>query len=405
MYIHRTLSAHILEANAYFQVLFLTGPRQVGKTTLLQNLQQDKRTYISLDDLATRMAAIEDPAGFLDRLQLPVLIDEVQYAPNLFPYIKMIVDREKKPGLFWLTGSQQFSLMKNVSESLAGRVAIFDLKGLSLSEELGLYETKPFLPTPAVIKERQQRTPLSAQDVFFRMWRGSFPSVVLSEGKTWQRFYESYVTTYIERDIRDYLNVGNILAFRKFMQVAAARTGQMLNYREISKEMGVSEPTIKSWFGLLELTGLVFLLQPYFPNLNKRLIKTPKFYFMDTGLCCFLTKWLNPDVLENGGMAGPMLETYVVSEILKSYIHNGRSPQIYYYTDREKHEVDVLLEENGQIHPIEIKKSASIRYSNFKGFDFLQNLKRPIGAGCVLSFNNTVLPIGTGVDVVPIGLI
>ena len=406
MYLSRTLSNSILEANEYFYVIFLTGPRQVGKTTLLQNLQKEERSYISLDDLDTRIAANQDPAGFLERLKLPILIDEVQYAPNLFPYIKMVVDREKKPGLFWLTGSQQFAMMKNVSESLAGRVAIFELQGISLAEELGHFNASPFLPTLEIIKERQAvRTTLTAKNIFQRIWRGSFPNVVLSKGKTWQRFYESYISTYIERDIRDYLKISNIAAFRQFIQIAATRTGQKLNYRDISKEIGISEPTIKSWFSLLQMSGIITLLQPYHSNINKRLIRTPKLYFMDTGLCCFLTKWLNPEVLENGAMAGALLETYVCSEIIKSYLHNGRTPPIYYYADRDKKEIDLLIEENGKIYPIEIKKSSSIHSTNFSHFDFIEKIKIPLGHGAVLSFNKSVLPISPQIDVIPIGFI
>ena len=407
MYIQRTLAQQILEANKNFKVILLTGPRQIGKTTLLENLQKGSRSYVSLDVLDTRLAAKEDPAGFIERLDLPVFIDEVQYAPELFAYIKMVVDAEKKTrGLFWMTGSQQFSMMKNVSESLAGRVAILSMQGIALAEEEGRPDTPPFIPTVGKLKHRQKiaRT-LSVKDIYFKIWRGSYPDVVTAQGRNWQRFYESYVSTYVERDARDYLNIDNLAAFRKFIQVAAARTGQMLNYREISKEVGVSEQTIKSWFHVLQATGLVTMIYPYSTNIGKRLLKTPKFYFLDTGLCCYLTRWINPDVLERGAMAGAMLETYVVSEIIKSYIHNGISPPLYYYGDKEKREVDVLLEQSGHIHPVEIKKAATIRGRGFKGFEFLSNLNTPIGHGCVLCFGKLWIPYNKEIDLVPIGYV
>lgn len=405
MYIKRTIEQHILDVNKSFKVLLLTGPRQIGKTTLLENLQKESRSYVSLDALDIRLSAKEDPAGFIDRLSLPVLIDEVQYAPELFSYIKIAVDKEKaKKGLYWMTGSQQFSMMKDISESLAGRVAILSMRGISLSEEEGRPETPPFIPTPDVLKQRHEiARPLPLKDVYYKIWRGSYPDIVTRKGDGWQKFYESYVLTYAERDARDYLQIDNLVAFRKFMQVAAARTGQMINYREISKEVGVSEPTIKSWFSVLEATGVVALIYPYYKNVGKRVLKTPKFYFLDTGLCCYLTKWVNPDVLESGAMSGAMLETWVVSEIIKSWLHNGMDPPLYYYADKEKREVDLLIEQAGHLHPIEIKKTASVRNSGFKGFDYLKNLKTPIGHGCILCFSTSFIPFNGEIDIVPIG--
>lgn len=406
MYIQRSLNQSILEASRSFPVILLTGPRQVGKTTLLKNLQKNKRSYISLDDLDKRISAEQNPKEFIDRLKRPVLIDEVQYAPNLFPYIKIAVDKAKKPGLFWLTGSQQFSMMKNVSESLAGRVAIFKLQGISLAEEEDRPLTPPFLPSVNVLKERQKTVKLiSIKKLYKKIWRGSYPQLVANKKTPWQLFYESYITSYIERDVRDYLRIDNLAAFQKFIRVTAARTGQMINYREISKDVGVSEPTIKSWLHVLQATGLITIIQPYFNNRTSRLLKTPKFYFMDTGLCCFLTGWLNSDVLERGAMAGAFLETYVVTEIIKSYIHNGCSPQIFYYINKDKKEVDLLIEQTGCLYPVEIKKSTSIRNIKFRGFDFLKQLKVPIGQGCLLYPGSSFLPVKPNVDVVPISFI
>lgn len=406
MYIKRTIGSTVTKTGRSFKVLLLTGPRQVGKTTLLRKLREKERSYVSLDETDARFSAKRDPAGFIDRLKLPVLIDEVQYAPELFPYIKVRVDKTKKNGLFWLTGSQQFAMMKNVSESLAGRVAVLDLQGISLAEDQGRPQTPPFIPKVEVLNEREKiAESLGAGEIFRKIWRGSYPHVVVDQGETWHRFYQSYVTTYVERDVRDYLKIDDLMAFHKFIQVAAARTARMLNYREISRDVGVSEPTVRSWFGVLRATGLVETIHPYFRNTAKRLLKTPKFYFMDTGLCCYLTGWTNPEVLEKGAMAGPMLETYAVSEIIKSYIHNGASPRVYCYADKDRREVDLLIEENGCIHPVEIKKTASVHVSGFRGFDFLANLKTPIGHGCVLCFHKKLVPLSGEIDIVPIGYI
>lgn len=401
--IKRTLAQAIKETSDSFKVLMLTGPRQVGKTTLLQEVQKESRSYVTLDDIGVRLSAQNDPAGFLDRLSLPVLIDEVQYAPDLFPYIKMIVDREKKSGMFWLTGSQQFEMMKNVTESLAGRVAILNLQGISLAEEQGRADDLPFLPTPERIKSRKTAHNLSIKAAYHIIWRGSYPDVVVQNGKNWERFYSSYISTYIQRDVREFLDIRDTAIFHKFMQIAAARTGQLINYTDIARDVGVSEPTVKTWLNVLHTSGIITLLQPYFNNQTKRLVKSPKLYFMDTGLCSYLTGWLNPDVLERGAMSGAMLETWVVSEIIKSYLHHGRTPRIFFYRDKEKKEVDLLIEENGTIYPIEIKKTASIQNMNFKGFDMLDKLGIPIGHGGVLCFTKNLLPISQGIDAIPMG--
>ena len=406
MFIERTLLRPWRQASRAFPVLLLTGPRQTGKTTLLKHLKSKNRSYISLDSLDTRIAARQDPAGFIQNLKLPVLIDEVQYAPELFPYIKITVDEVKKPGLFWLTGSQQFLMMKNVSESLAGRVALFELQGLSLAEEEKRPHTSPFIPTPDILKKRSQVSRyIPVQDIYKKIWRGSYPQVLVQKGKTWKLFYESYLTTYIERDVREYLKIGNIMSFRKFMLVMAARTGGKLNYRKISNDTGVSEPTVKSWIQVLEATGLIRLIYPYFTNITKRMLKTPKFYFMDTGLCCFLTGWLNPQVTGRGAMAGPLLETYAVSEIIKSHLHNGQSIRnFYYYTDKDQNEVDLLMERAGKLHPIEIKKSTSLQHIHFKGLSIVQ--KHPTtDTGCVLCFHKMVLPLRHKIYSCPISYI
>lgn len=340
--------------------MLVTGPRQVGKTTVLQNCETQPRTYVSLDTLENRELAKNDPTLFLQRYPAPVLIDEIQYAPELFPYIKASVDKEKKSGMYWLTGSQQFHLMKNVSESLAGRVGILQLEGLSQDEKNGHPDVPPFLPTEEYIKAKvQNATETDLLKIYELIWKGSYPKLYPADSDYWAVFYESYMQTYIERDIKALSAVGNELDFVKFMRALAARTGEMLNYSELANDVGVSQPTIKSWLSILQASGLVYILRPYYNNVGNRFIKTPKVYFMDTGLACYLTGWKTPEVLESGAMSGNMFETYVVSEIIKSYWHNGKQPDIYYYRDKEKREIDVLLHENGTLYPVEIKKKAT----------------------------------------------
>ena len=407
MYLTRTLEKSIQKVSDFFPVLLVTGPRQVGKTTILQACGREGRNYISLDTLENRSLAQNDPALFLQRFKAPLLIDEIQYAPQLFPYIKAAVDEKKQSGMYWLTGSQQFHLMKNVSESLAGRVGILHLEGFSQAERDGQPERRLFLPTPKVIEDRAAFAPKTdIEAVFHQIWKGSYPRMHEADDDMWQFFYDAYVQTYIERDIRDLGSVGNELDFLKFMKVLAARTGQLLNYSDIARDVGISAPTVKAWVSLLQTSGLIFILQPYHNNINSRVIKTPKVYFMDTGLVCYLTGWNAPQTLENCAMSGELLETYVISEIVKSWWHNGKQPNIYYYRDKDRREIDVILEENGVLYPIEIKKKSNPNAGDIKAFDAVETvLKQKRGHGAVLCMARTHLPITAEVDAVPISYI
>jgi predicted AAA+ superfamily ATPase len=405
-HIPRTLAGSIRKASQHFGAVLLTGPRQVGKTTLLETLEHSTRSYVTLDHLGVRAAAKEDPAAFIERLELPVLIDEVQYAPELFPYIKIAVDKAGQPGLFWLTGSQHFEMMKNVTESLAGRVGIRKLQGISLAEETGRPDSPPYVPSLALHRERQKvATPLSIGDVYQRIWRGSYPAMIGADASIWADFYESYLSTYIQQDIRTYLDVASIEDFYKFMQVAAARTGQLVNYADMAQDVGIKETVIKAWLNALKASGIITLLEPYFTNQTKRVIKTPKLYFMDTGLCAYLTRWTSPETLESGAMAGAMLETWVVSEIIKSFWHNGQAAPLYFYRDKEKREIDMLLDQNGTLHPIEIKKTVNPDKSMLKNFEVLEKLSKPVGYGALLCFTPALLPLAKDVDAVPVWMV
>lgn len=404
MYIKRTIEKSIERANKFFPVVLVTGPRQVGKTTVLQNCETQPRTYVSLDTLENRELAKNDPTLFLQRYPAPVLIDEIQYAPELFPYIKASVDKEKKSGMYWLTGSQQFHLMKNVSESLAGRVGILQLEGLSQDEKNGHPDVPPFLPTEEYIKTKvHSAAETDLLKIYELIWKGSYPKLYPADSDYWAVFYESYMQTYIERDIKALSAVGNELDFVKFMRALAARTGEMLNYSELANDVGVSQPTIKSWLSILQASGLVYILRPYYNNVGNRFIKTPKVYFMDTGLACYLTGWKTPEILESGAMSGNMFETYVVSEIIKSYWHNGKQPDIYYYRDKDKREIDVLLHENGTLYPIEIKKKSNPDKGDIKAFSVIETLKQKRGTGAVACMAPTHLPLTGDVNIIPVG--
>lgn len=402
MYINRTLEKHIKQLSNQFKVILVTGARQVGKSTLLKHCDPE-RNYVTLDDYRARELALNDPELFLQRYKAPLIIDEIQYAPSILSYIKIAVDNSDKKGQYWLTGSQQFHMMKNVTESLAGRVAIVDLKGLSLKELDGL-EQAPFIPTADNIESMRKSSKYhDLTDIYERIWRGSYPEVNTNTDTDWETFYKSYLRTYIERDIKDLNAVKNEMDFIKFLKVLAARTGQMLDYTDISKEVGVSSPTIKSWVSILVSSNIVYLLQPYFSNINKRIVKTPKIYFMDTGLCSYLTNWDNSQVLESGAMSGAIFETYVVSEIIKSYAHNIKEPNIYYYRDKDKREIDVIIERNGKLYPIEIKKSSNPDKSAIKNFSVIS--EDNLGNGAVVCLAKEDYPITKNINAIPISYI
>jgi len=400
----RTLSATILEASETFPVILLTGPRQVGKTTLLESLARNGRKYVTLDDLEQRNLAITDPALFLQTFPPPVIIDEVQYAPDLFPYIKMYADKHKRAGDFWLTGSQKFHLMKGVQETMAGRAAIIDLLGLSFHEMTGQSEYNPFLPDNLHIQKTAETSQkkYTLAEIYRIIWNGSFPKLFTDNYKNRELFYKSYIKSYIERDVKDSYQISNDIAFYNFIRAAAARTGQLLNYADMARDVNIDSKTAKAWLSVLERSGLVKLLEPYHNNFTKRIIKTPKLYFLDTGLCAYLTGWSSPEILEAGAISGAILETYVFSEILKSYWHNGKEGYIYYYRDNDQKEIDFIIESDGKLYPVEVKKTATPGLADIKNFSVLKGLKKEIGQGALICFREGIIPLSGEVTAIPV---
>jgi predicted AAA+ superfamily ATPase len=372
---------------------------------MLRRIAGEERKYVTLDDPLVREAAVRDPAGFVGRYAPPVIIDEIQYAPGILPYIKMYIDEHKSMGDFWLTGSQAFHMMKNVSESLAGRLAVVQMFGLSNSEIEGTPGAPFVCDHDVLLKRLRERRPLGVGEVYGRIFTGSFPSAYSGTPFMRETFYGSYVNTYLQRDVRDLTQVGDELTFLSFMTACAARTSQMVNYADLAKDVGISAPTAKQWLSVLVSSGIVALIQPYFTNTLKRAIKAPNMYFMDTGLCAYLTRWDSADTLEVSAMAGAFFETYAVSEILKSYYNAGRRPPVYYYRDTDGREVDLLLDANGALFPIEIKKTASPRRGDVRHFAALSQSGKPVGEGCLVSMYRDVVPLGDGAWTAPVWVV
>lgn len=406
MYYHRALKDSWLRFSRQFPVLLLTGPRQVGKTTFLKHICGKDRNYITLDDPSTRLLANEDPALFLKRFRRPILIDEIQYAPNLLPYIKMEVDSRKQPGDFWLTGSQQFQMMQGVSESLAGRVAIINLLGFSGRERYKCnLEIAPFLPDENTLKNRQAKYSTELTSIYKDIWTGSYPALIAGPAEDRDVYYSSYLQTYLQRDLKDLTQVGDESAFLRFLRACAARTGQLLNISNLANDADIAVSTAKRWLSILQASFVVSLVQPYHSNLTKRLIKAPKMYFLDTGLCSYLTEWSSPETLEAGAMSGAIFETYVFIELLKSWWHKGKSPSIYYYRDKDGKEIDFLIEQDQVIYPIEVKKAATIKRDWIRHFSVLKKLNKQIGDGCVISLCDKSFPIDEKNTALPISII
>lgn len=405
-YIARNLEKVVLEVTKEYPVVLVTGPRQVGKTTMLQKLMEGTdRNYVSLDDLNERNLAKTDPEMFLQLHKPPILIDEVQYAPELFVYIKIHVDKYHNAGDFWLTGSQVFKLMSGIQESLAGRVAVLSLTSLSQAEICG-GEMQPFtLDIEKLSARRKERTEADTGVIFDRIFRGSMPAIVSEKNSNSQIFYSSYLTTYIERDVRELSDAIDSLKFLHFITAVAARCGQILNIAEISRDADINQKQAKNWLGVLETLGLIFYLHPYSNNMLKRLVKTPKLYFYDTGLVCYLTKWSSAETLQSGAMNGAILENYVVAEIRKTYLNCGKDPYMYYYRDKDAREIDIILEHDGVLNPIEIKKSANPGSELIKVFKLLDKSSAKRSKGAVVCMKPELSAIDRENYIIPVWMI
>lgn len=383
-YINRLLENNIIKRAKSAKCLLLTGARQVGKSTILKRLFNDY-TYVSLDDKEMRMQIVEDVNLFFKNNNPPIIIDEVQKEISIFEKIKLMVDNSDDRGNFILSGSQKLFLLKNISESLAGRVSILNLSTLSLRECLSIDFNKHFVPTEEYIIEREKNIK-KIDDIWFYIHKGMYPELYSSD-REWEEFYNSYVNTYLERDINSIINVDSVV-FLKFLIAMASRTGEILNYRNISQTVGVSEPTIKTWVSILERTDLIYLLEPYSASSLSRAIKSPKIYFKDTGLVCYLTKWSSKDAVKVSQVGGNIFETFVVSEIIKSFANEGKDYRfnLFYYRGKDKNkydnEIDLIVEENGILYPIEIKMTATPKSemaSTNKILDKISDKRRGMG--------------------------
>lgn len=386
-YVQRHLEMKLQLIQRQFPILLLTGPRQVGKSTLLERIREPERTQITFDDPLLRAQADSDPALFFRNYHPPLLLDEIQYVPGLFPYLKMQVDRQRRDGDFWMTGSQAFSLMKNVGESLAGRVGILALQGISRREYDRDPFDLPFLPTEEYLEARRSAIPSSGRsDLWQAIHRGHMPELVFNPEKDWDVYYSSYVQTYLARDVRQLTQVADEALFLRFMVAIAARTGELLNHDAIAKDLGIHGETVRRWTSVLQTSGIIWLMPPYSNNHLKRAIKTPKVFFLDTGLAAWLTRWPTPETLANGAKAGSYFETWVVSEVVKSWLNAGvANPPMYFYRDRDGREIDLVIETADQLHPVEIKLSASPTLGMTKAFSALAEVpEKQLGTGAII---------------------
>lgn len=404
MYRKRLAETTVNTLSKMFGAILVNGPRQVGKTTMLKKITKDIR-YATLDDIIVRASAEEQSGTFFKDNPPPVFVDEIQKAPVLFEQIKMYIDRDNKKGQFYMCGSQQFKMMKGVSESLSGRIGLMTLLGYSLREIKGVDFNTPFIPTDEYFAERKKSLAnVDYDEIWNILHRGSMPELCENPDFDWQMFYGAYLRTYIERDVRDLTDIGDIVKFTRFMVAVAAMSGNLLNIASLSRDIGISQPTAERWLSVLVASNIVYLLQPYSNNVAKRAIKTPKVYFLDTGLAAYLTKWTTPEVLKNGAMAGAFFESFIVSEVIKSYYNRGvLEPPIYFYRDKEMNEIDLVIENAGVLHPLEIKKHADPTKKDIEAFSVLDKIPGIVrGNGGVICLYDKLISLTDKDRIIPV---
>lgn len=405
MYIHRQLESKFLKMSKFFKAVLVTGARQVGKTTMLKHLAEN-RTYVSLDDLDNLELAKSDPKLFFMRFKPPIIIDEVQKAPELFPYIKLLCDNSEEKGLFWLTGSEQFSMMKNVTESLAGRIGIMNLYPLSLNEiNMTSFTTPISFDIESLVQRENMAKPFDLNSIYTTIWKGGMPQVQFADSDERSIYFSSYIDTYLLRDVVSIGRVTDEIKFRKFLSVCAANVSEQLNLNTLATLTEISFPTAKSWLSLLERLHIIYLLEPYSNNKLKRLAKTPKLYFWDTGLASFLAKWLSPDTLLNGNACGSYFENFVVTELIKDLEYSSTNYDISYFRDSNSKEIDIFLEISNEIHPLEIKLSASPNKREVKKFNVLDSNEIKRGKGGIICMSSSVIPIDENNCYIPINIL
>ena len=406
-YIPRHLERKFKHMSSFFKAVLVTGARQVGKTTMLKHLAEGQdRTYVTLDNKMARELAQSDPALFFQTYRLPILIDEVQYAPQLFEHIKILCDESELTGQFWLTGSQQYKMMDKARESLAGRVGILTLYSLSQTEKWGVVFPNELDFSLSCLQQRQPLVPKNnITAVFEHIWRGGMPQVLFADDEQRQEYYDSYTNTYLMRDVAELGGTTDTQRFGRFLSACASLLGGQVNYATLAEASGISQPTAKEWLGLLEGLGIVYLLHPYANNALKRLVKTPKLYFCDSGLAAHLSMWLTRDTLMNGAASGHYFENYVVTELLKSQSYSPLKSNMSFYRDSNAKEIDLFLEASGSIHPLEVKKSASPDRREVRRFAVLEKASVQIGAGGIICACEEVVPIDVRNCFIPCNLI
>jgi predicted AAA+ superfamily ATPase len=405
MYIKRHIEAVLTDLLSQYPCVLISGPRQVGKSTLTEKIPNaSKYKYVTLDDDEFREAALSDPKLFMQLHQPPICIDEIQKAPKLFSYIKMNIDKTHRPGDYILTGSQIYKLMTGIDETMTGRIALLDMQGISISETTGL-SNRPFLPDLEAYRDRKPQVSMDARAIFDRIQKGSMPSILTGQYLDTARYYSTYLTTYLQKDINDLIPGIDTLKFRKFITACACRTGQLKNVHAIAEDAEITAVTATNWLNVLETIGIIFYLYPYSNNLLKRTVKTPKMYFHDTGLVCYLCKWRDGDTAAVGAQAGTLLETFAVSEIIKTYYNAGLEHYIYYYRDVDNKEIDLLIEHGQKLYPVEIKKAAIVDKRVASAFKVIEKSGLSQGTGAVLCLSDTLGALNQDTLTIPVALL